>query len=98
MGVRVAVHLLWVGEIHDGVDRDEAAGGGVVLAGAQVDQAGRVFGAADEAALLAHCRARLAAYKLPRLFKFVAESDLPLTVTGKIQKNRIAAVIFPPPA
>ena len=53
-------------------------------------------GAADEAALLAHCRARLAAYKLPRLFKFVAEADLPLTVTGKIQKNRIAEVIFPP--
>ncbi len=43
---------------------------------------------ADE--LTRHCRQALAAYKLPRLFRFVAETDLPLTVTGKIQKNRLA--------
>ena len=40
-------------------------------------------------ALEAHCRAALAAYKVPRLFRFVEESDLPLTVTGKLQKNRL---------
>jgi fatty-acyl-CoA synthase len=42
------------------------------------------------AELTEHCRRALAAYKLPRLFRFVAETDLPLTVTGKIQKNRLA--------
>jgi fatty-acyl-CoA synthase len=43
-----------------------------------------------EADLLAHCRRALAAYKIPRLVKFVNEADLPLTVTGKLQKNRLA--------
>jgi fatty-acyl-CoA synthase len=43
-----------------------------------------------EAALLEHCRRELAAYKIPRLMVFVNESDLPLTVTGKLQKNRLA--------
>src|SRR5262249_53183899 len=43
-----------------------------------------------EADLLAHCRRELAAYKIPRLIKFVRETDLPLTVTGKLQKNRLA--------
>jgi len=42
------------------------------------------------AELTEHCRRALAAYKLPRLFRFVAETDLPLTVTGKVQKNRMA--------
>jgi fatty-acyl-CoA synthase len=44
----------------------------------------------DEAELLAHCRRDLAAYKLPRLMTFVSEAELPLTVTGKLQKNRLA--------
>jgi fatty-acyl-CoA synthase len=43
----------------------------------------------DEAGLLAHCRRDLAAYKVPRLMTFVSEADLPLTVTGKLQKNRL---------
>jgi fatty-acyl-CoA synthase len=42
-----------------------------------------------EAELLAHCRRQLAAYKIPRLMKFVSETELPLTVTGKLQKNRL---------
>ena len=44
----------------------------------------------DEPALTAHCRRELAAYKVPRLFAFVDETDLPLTTTGKLQKNRLA--------
>jgi fatty-acyl-CoA synthase len=40
--------------------------------------------------LLAHCRRALAAYKIPRLMKFVDETELPLTVTGKLQKNRLS--------
>src|SRR5262249_5420145 len=43
----------------------------------------------EESDLLAHCRRALAAYKIPRLMKFVNETDLPLTVTGKLQKNRL---------
>ena len=44
----------------------------------------------EEMDLLAHCRRALAAYKIPRLMKFVNETDLPLTVTGKLQKNRLS--------
>jgi fatty-acyl-CoA synthase len=44
----------------------------------------------NETALLEYCRRELAAYKVPRLMAFVNESDLPLTVTGKLQKNRLA--------
>ncbi len=40
--------------------------------------------------LLALCRRQLAGYKVPRLMKFVSEAELPLTVTGKLQKNRLA--------
>ncbi len=41
-----------------------------------------------------HCRLALAAYKVPRLFRFIEENELPLTVTGKLQKNRLAT-FFP---
>ena len=44
----------------------------------------------EEADLLAFCRRQLAAYKIPRMMKFVSEAELPLTVTGKLQKNRLA--------
>ena len=40
--------------------------------------------------LRAHCRRSLSAYKTPRHFKFVSADDLPLTSTGKLQKNRLA--------
>lgn len=40
---------------------------------------------ADEAALVEHCRERLAAYKVPRTIRIAA--DLPKTATGKIQRN-----------
>lgn len=42
-----------------------------------------------EADLFALCRRQLAGYKVPRLMKFVSEAELPLTVTGKLQKNRL---------
>ena len=47
-------------------------------------------------AVTARCREVLAAYKVPRLVCFVEERELPLTTTGKIQKNRIAATFFAP--
>jgi fatty-acyl-CoA synthase len=43
----------------------------------------------EEADLLTHCRRELAAYKIPRLTRIVSETDLPLTLTGKLQKNRL---------
>lgn len=50
VAVGVAVPLLGGGRVEDGVGADEAAGGGVVLAGAEVGEAGGfVLGAADEA-------------------------------------------------
>jgi fatty-acyl-CoA synthase len=52
----------------------------------------------DEPALTAHCRRELAAYKVPRLFKFVDEADLPLTTTGKLQKNRLTEFFRDAPA
>ncbi len=42
-----------------------------------------------------HCRKSLAAYKIPRLIRFAAEEELPLTTTGKVQKNRLASTFFP---
>lgn len=41
-----------------------------------------------------HCRRSLAAYKVPRLIRFAAEEELPLTTTGKVQKNRLASTFF----
>lgn len=44
---------------------------------------------ADEAALIAHCRARLAEFKVPVNIRSVPE--LPLGITGKIDKNALRA-------
>lgn len=44
----------------------------------------------DAAALSIHCRAALAAYKLPQHFRFVDATALPLTTTGKLMRNRLA--------
>jgi fatty-acyl-CoA synthase len=41
----------------------------------------------DEAALVAYCRERLAAFKVPRYWRFT--DSFPMTVTGKIQKFRL---------
>jgi fatty-acyl-CoA synthase len=41
-----------------------------------------------------YCRKSLAAYKVPRLIRFAAEEELPLTTTGKVQKNRLASTFF----
>ncbi len=51
---------------------------------------------ADEAALLAHCRHHLAAYKVPRAFHFVA--DLPMTSTGKIRRRGLQVPVPTHPA
>ncbi len=43
----------------------------------------------SEIELIAYCRQRLAAYKVPRRYCFVKRTDLPLTTTGKLQKNQL---------
>ncbi len=43
--------------------------------------------AAGEEELVAHCRQRLAAFKVPRHWRFV--EAFPMTVTGKVQKYRL---------
>ena len=45
--------------------------------------------AVETETLLDRCRDVLAAYKVPRQVKFVEHADLPLTSTGKLQKNRL---------
>ena len=40
------------------------------------------------------CRKQLAAYKVPALIQFSTEAALPLTTTGKVQKNKIASTFF----
>jgi fatty-acyl-CoA synthase len=42
---------------------------------------------AGEAELLAHCKGRIATYKIPRYWKFVEQ--FPMTVTGKVQKFKM---------
>ena len=41
-------------------------------------------------ALIAFGREALAGYKVPRRYRFIASDDLPLTTTGKLQRNRLA--------
>jgi long-chain acyl-CoA synthetase len=50
----------------------------------------------DAEALLNHCRAHLAAYKIPRNVQFVA--DLPKTSTGKIMRRELRTLDPPDPA
>lgn len=73
------VKLAYVIGVPDPV-RDEVIGA-VIVASTEAP--------AQEKALLENCKKHLAMYKVPRLFRFIAEADLPLTTTGKVQKNRL---------
>ena len=50
--------------------------------------------AASEEELREHCRRAMAAYKVPRHYRIVQESELPLTSTGKVKKNALATTFF----
>ena len=78
------VHLAFCTGVSDAV-RDE------VLAAVIVAKPGVQL---TDAMLTEHCKAQLASYKLPRLYRFASEKELPLTTTGKLQKNKLAAVFF----
>ena len=79
-----AVRLAFCTGVFDAV-RDEIIGAVIVLEPGQTTTA---------EALSAHCRQALAAYKIPQRYRFVSESELPLTTTGKLQKNRLATAFF----
>jgi fatty-acyl-CoA synthase len=53
-----------------------------------VVRAADVGGGAEE--LIEHCTQRLARFKVPRHVLFVDAQDLPLTVTGRVQKFKLA--------
>ncbi len=78
------VHAAFVTGVPD-PQRDE------VLAAVIVRKPGATLSEED---VCAFCREALAAYKVPRLVRFAAEHELPLTTTGKLQKNRLAATFF----
>lgn len=46
--------------------------------------------------LLAWCRERMAGYKRPRTVRFIAESEMPRTATGKIQHRKLRERIVQP--
>ena len=73
-----AVAMVAVGRVPDAV-KGELARAYVVL---------RPGTDASEAALIEHCRAQLASYKLPRSVAFV--DDLPKTSTGKIMRRELS--------
>ena len=66
--------------------RDEVIGAVVVTE--------REPAAGTEKKLAEALKKQLAAYKIPRLYRFVREIDLPLTNTGKVKKNELASLFF----
>ncbi|WP_144113887.1 class I adenylate-forming enzyme family protein [Paraburkholderia sp. BCC1886] len=79
-----SVYLAYVVGVPDAV-KDEEIGAIVVLKdGTTVTH--------DD--LVQYCKQNLAAYKVPRKLRFVSESELPTTTTGKVQKNRLASTFF----
>jgi fatty-acyl-CoA synthase len=78
-----AVELAFVTGVPD-AKLDEALAAAVVLRPGMT-------ATADE--LTAHCRAALAAYKRPRRWRFIEASALPLTTTGKLQRNRLPELV-----
>jgi fatty-acyl-CoA synthase len=80
------IYLAYVVGVPDDC-RDEILGAVIVLAPGT---------SLSEAEVVSFSRQNLAAYKVPKLVRFASESDLPLTTTGKVQKNKIASLFFAP--
>lgn len=74
---------------HEGV-RDAAVVG---ISDAQWGEVGAAFivGDAADDTLVAHCRARLAGYKIPK--RFIYQQALPRTLSGKVQKHVLRQII-----
>ena len=78
-GMHDGIEQIYVTGIPDG-RLDEALAAVIVLSGTPVGQK----------ELIAFGRDALAGYKVPRHYRFVASDELPLTATGKLQRNRLA--------
>ena len=50
--------------------------------------------APDAAALTAFCREKLAGYKRPRGFPFLADDEVPRTATGKVLHRKLKDVVL----
>ncbi|MEK8051112.1 AMP-binding protein [Ideonella sp. DXS22W] len=57
----------------------------------------RAAGLAQRADLEAWCRERIAGYKRPRHYAFIAETQMPRTATGKIQHRRLRVQMLAQP-
>jgi fatty-acyl-CoA synthase len=67
------------------------------IIGAVVIPQDRIMPGDDTAgALRDHCRQSLAPYKVPRHFVFVSAEELPVTSTGKLQRNRLFELFSDP--
>jgi fatty-acyl-CoA synthase len=53
----------------------------------------REGGEAGPDALRAFCKKRLAAFKVPQVFRLMRRDELPVTATGKVQKFRLAEML-----
>jgi len=62
--------------------------------GEEVAAAVVLCGEADERLLIAHCRERLAVFKVPRAIHVLPH--IPRTTTGKVQRRRVAELVAPP--
>jgi len=76
-------YALVAGVPHD--SRDEVLGAVVIL------KDGR-YPTEDD--IRRYCKQQLAVYKVPSLIRFTTEAELPLTTTGKVQKNKLAQAFF----
>ena len=74
-----AVRIAYVVGVQDSV-RDEIIGA-VIIQNPKIP--------VERSVLEEFARQEMAAYKCPRQYIFLNETDLPLTVTGKVQKNKL---------
>ena len=79
---------------HEGVVEAVAFGIGDEKYGEIVGAAVSLSLQASEDDLIAHCRGRLAAFKVPTAIHVL--DAIPRTATGKVQRRRIADTIYPP--
>jgi acyl-CoA synthetase (AMP-forming)/AMP-acid ligase II len=71
---------------------DVDAGGAVAIGAAVVLDEGAALSTAD---LAREARARLSAFKVPSRWVVIASADVPMTVTGKVDKTGLQALLDP---
>lgn len=98
--INASGYKIWPREVEDVLYEHEAVREAAVV-GVADDYRGETVKAfvalhrpVEPAALISHCRERLAAYKVPRLVEIVPE--LPKTATGKILRRELRGRLGPP--